>query len=287
MTRSRFLPRQAPSTSTDLSETRPDVVPEKREASWVRHQREREQQSAQAMALFNQMAEHMGGLLALTRATAVNDVLFSGARIVPATGIDVLEFPVAWSAITLTNVSTSLLTVGQGGTGAAATVGAGVTRVAPGTFRTWNGRGNGILVFGQPGSTYDLTVFQRPREPSAGPCGKTQGGILIPAGTTASQTVALSGAGLGHLAAVLGVSAVAGGETVQVTLNGVTPSGYVYPLLAGVAVAAVGVTAYRVGPAFTPSPNAVANDLVPPQIQVVATIAGAGSITYGVDLVTA
>jgi hypothetical protein len=109
---------------------------------------------------------------------------------------------------------------------------------------------------------------------------------LIPTGTVASSTVNFAGGGLGHIAAVLNVSAVAGGETVQLTLNGVTQSGYVYPLLVGLAVGAVGATPYRVGPAFTPSPNAAADDLVPANIQAVATIAGAGSITYGVDLVT-
>jgi hypothetical protein len=277
----RFLPHQAPTTSTDLSETRPDVV-KPREAAWVKRQREGEMQSVEAMAILQQISQHLGSLTTFAKAPPLNDVMYSGARIIPAAGFDVLEFPTRWSAISVANLSPSLLSHGSSAVGGSPGAGAGVVRIPPGTFRTWNGRGDGSKIFGQPGSTYDLTVYQRPRQPSSGICGRSQGGILLPAGMTTTATSTFSGSGLKHIAAVLNVSAVAGG-TVQVTLNGVTPSGYIYPLLVGLAVNAVGVTPYRIGPALTPSPNAVANDLVPAQFQAVVTVTG--SATYGVDLV--
>lgn len=279
----RFFPNPPAAPSTDLSVTRPDPEERKRPARWEERRQAQVAQAAQAMALFGQMEAHLGGVLSAIKAPPINDVKWSGARIIGANGFDVLEWPEDVSALTIANVSSSLLTVGASGSGsAAASVGAGVIRVPPGRFRTFAHRGAGMRVFGNPGATYDLTAWGRPRAPTSGLCGRAQGAVLVPAGTTTTQTVQLAGADLAHVAVVLNVSAVAGG-TVQVSLNGVTPSGYAYPLLVGLVVNALGTTPYRVGPGLTPSANAVANDLVPELLQVVATVTGA--ITYGVDLV--
>ncbi len=283
MARARFFPTPPATTSTVLSVTRADPgADNKRVPRWSQHRQEAEAQRVEAAGALLQLTEHAGGILDLIKAVPKNYVRYSGGRIIGANGFDALEWPDVSSAVTIANVSCSLLTIGGSGSGAPAGVGAGVVRIPPGTFRTFALRGNGLKVFGFAGSAFDVTVWARPRVPASGICGIAAGAVLIPAGTTTTQTVTLSGANLQHIAAVLGVSAVAGG-TVQVTLNGITPSGLVYPLLVGLAVGATGVTPYRIGPGLTPSANAVADDLVPQVIQVVATTAG--SITYGVDLV--
>ncbi|MGA2835497.1 MAG: hypothetical protein ABSF84_02760 [Acidimicrobiales bacterium] len=286
MPKRRFLPTPPATTSTDVSVTRPDVVPARREPSWVRHQREQEIAAAQGGMLLQQMEAHLGGILSQVKAPPLNDVLYSGARIIPGAGFDVMEWPTRWSSAMISNTSPSLLTLGTSASSGSASTGAGVTHIPPGSFRVWNGRGDGVRVYGAPGTIYDLAIYARPRQPHAGLCGLSQGATLIPAGTTASATTTFAGAGLAHIAAVLNVSAIAGGEAVQLTLNGVTLNGYVYPLLVGLAVTSLGSTPYRIGPGLTPSPNAVANDLVPAEIEAVATISGAGTVTYGVDLVT-
>lgn len=283
MNRRRFFPTPPPSISTDLSVTRSDPHEQRRTPRWEEKRQAQSLQAAQAMALLQQMEAHLGGVESAIKAPPLNDVKWSGARIVGVNGFDVLEWPEAISALTIANVSSSLLTVGTSASGSSAPgVGAGVMRIPPGRSRTFAHRGNGLRVFGNPGAAYDLIAWARPRPPASGLCGRSQGGVLIPAGATTSQTVTFAGADLGHIAVVLSVTAVAAGS-VQVTINGVTPSGYVYPLLVGLAVNAVSVTPYRIGPGLTPSPNAVADDLVPETIQVVTTVVAAA--TYGVDLV--
>ena len=79
-------------------------------------------------------------------------------------------------------------------------------------FRTIAARGNGVAgIWGPAGASYDLTVYQRPRPEAAGPCGLAQGGIVLPPGQTATQTTQFVAGNLNHIAAVLNVSAVAGG----------------------------------------------------------------------------
>jgi hypothetical protein len=110
--------------------------------------------------------------------------------------------------------------------------------------------------------------------------------VAIAAGRTISQTVTVNPpTGSDFLVVVVSITAVTGGDTLTMAINGVTVSGYNYPLLAPAALSAVGVTPYRIGPALNPSTGAVANDVVPPAVQLVATVAGAGTIAYGVDVV--
>jgi hypothetical protein len=155
MNRARFLPRQHELTSPDLSETRPDPATAKREAPWVKRQHESEESAAQGMALLQQLVAHTGGLLTLSKAPPINDVLYTGARMIGAQGFDLLEFPVQVATVSIANVSPSLLSVGYAGTGSTPAQGAGLQRIPPGTFRTFAKRGEGIRVFGQPGSSSD------------------------------------------------------------------------------------------------------------------------------------
>jgi hypothetical protein len=265
---------------TDLSVTRPDPDTRK-ERPWERRQREQQENAVAAMSIFERVARSQGEILDLIKAGPIADVLYSGARTIPASGVDRLEWPVPHAALTIANLSASLLTVGNSGGSAPPSVGAGVLRVNPGIQRTWNARGNGIAVSGLAGSTYDLTAYVRPRQPASGQCGTTTDAVLIPPGTTSSAVVNLAASSLSHVAVVLSVSAITG--SIQLVINAITPSGYVYPLLNPLAVSSVSVTPYRIGPSLTPSPGAVANDLVPAILQVIATVTPA--VTYGLDLV--
>ncbi len=108
-----------------------------------------------------------------------------------------------------------------------------------------------------------------------------QGGVAVAAGTTATSDVTLTDVAGRSLVVVLSTTTASGGNTVQVTINAVTASGYTYALLVGIAVAAVATTTYRIGPGLTPSANAVSNDMVPRKIQIVATVVG--TVAYGID----
>jgi hypothetical protein len=113
--------------------------------------------------------------------------------------------------------------------------------------------------------------------------GITESDVLVSAGATATGTYTITNERASRLVVVLNTAVASGGNTVQVTINGVTQQGFVYPILVGIAVAAAVVTPYRVGPALTPSANAVSNDVVPRTIQIVATVAG--TVSYGIDYI--
>lgn len=113
--------------------------------------------------------------------------------------------------------------------------------------------------------------------------GITESDVLVAAGTTTGGTFVITNERASRLVVVLNTATASGGNTVQVTINGVTNQSYVYPILVGIAVAAVAVTPYRVGPSLTPSANAVSNDVVPRTIQIVVTVAG--TVSYGIDYI--
>lgn len=113
--------------------------------------------------------------------------------------------------------------------------------------------------------------------------GITESDVLVAAGTTTGGTFVITNERASRLVVILNTATASGGNTVQVTINGVTNQSYVYPILVGIAVAAVAVTPYRVGPALTPSANAVSNDVVPRTIQIAVTVAG--TVSYGIDYV--
>lgn len=110
-----------------------------------------------------------------------------------------------------------------------------------------------------------------------------QSSTLIAAGATAGGTFTFSNKTSRELALILSTTTASGGNTVQVTINGVTKGGYVYPILVGTAIAAVATTVYRVGTGVTAAANLAANDLLPGTIQVVVTVVG--TVAYGVDFI--
>lgn len=111
--------------------------------------------------------------------------------------------------------------------------------------------------------------------------GITESDVLVVAGATTTQTLTITNERATRLVLVLNTATASGGNTVQITVNGITQQNFVYPLLVGIAVATIAVTPYRVGPALTPSANAVANDVLPRTIQVVVTVVG--TVSYGID----
>lgn len=106
--------------------------------------------------------------------------------------------------------------------------------------------------------------------------------VLAAGQTTTTTSATQSTFNAGRLAVVINISAFTSG-TLTFTVNGITSSNYTYPILVSTALGATGVTPLRIFPGATPSANAVANDLVPKQYNVVVT--GTFTATYGVDAV--
>lgn len=108
-------------------------------------------------------------------------------------------------------------------------------------------------------------------------------GAVVAAGTTSTQSnQALTTFNNTKLLIVVNVSAVSGG-TVTVTITGTTSTGYDYPILVSTALGSIAVTPLRVAPGLTASPNAVANDIIPRNLKITATVSG--TITYGIDYI--
>lgn len=114
----------------------------------------------------------------------------------------------------------------------------------------------------------------------------TSNGPLVPAGTTTSVTkdIITDSSMEAQLVLVVDITAVTS-DTLTVQINGKNKDGVVYPILTSTALAAVAITTLRVGMGFTAVANLTANDMLPADVQVVCTVAGAGSIAYGVDLI--
>lgn len=82
---------------------------------------------------------------------------------------------------------------------------------------------------------------------------------------------------------ILDVTANPGLGSLTVHVRGKDPaSGVYYDILNGAAVTGNTTNVYRIGPGLSPSPNAVANDIVPRTFQVEVTAATADSYTYSV-----
>jgi hypothetical protein len=269
-------------TQSDISRDRP-ATPVATAPLRPREQRQinNEHAQAQGAALLHQMVAHLGGILDLNRTAAEGDVLLEGAYIIPSNGVFVRSYPAGFAAVSVANQGGALLTVAsQTAQSQAPSQGVGNFRLPPGIQRTVNMHGTALAIYGPPGTPFDVVFYSRPRDPEVGIVNRGPAdGVIVPSLTIASSTTLLTG-NLERLVVITNVSNVAGGS-VQVTLNGITPSGYVYPLLVGLAQTVGGAVPLRVGPALNSSTNAVANDVVPRVVQIVATVAG--SIAYGID----
>jgi hypothetical protein len=112
-------------------------------------------------------------------------------------------------------------------------------------------------------------------------------GVFVAPGTTTSVTkdIITDPSLEAQLALIVNITAVTGGDTLTVQINGKNKDGVVYPILTSTALAAVATTPLRVGTGFTAVANLSANDMLPADIQVVCTVAGTGTIAYGIDLI--
>lgn len=113
--------------------------------------------------------------------------------------------------------------------------------------------------------------------------------VLLPAGQTATQTVTLTGLhSIGNnqcaevMTVVINISAFTSG-TLTVAVSGVTATAYTYSILSSAALAAAATTALQIAPSLTAATNLAANAIVPGSVQVVATVSGGASLTYGID----
>lgn len=120
---------------------------------------------------------------------------------------------------------------------------------------------------------FNGTNWDRPRNNTTG--------VVIAAGATASNAgVTITTYNAAKAVIIINISAFTSGS-LTVVVNGITSSGYSYPILSSTALAATGVTPLRIFPGSTPSANAVANDVVPRSLQVVTTVSG--TLSYGID----
>lgn len=84
---------------------------------------------------------------------------------------------------------------------------------------------------------------------------------------------------------VIDVTAAAATPSVVATIRGVDPlSGKKWDILASAAITGIGTTVLKVGRGLTAAANAVANDVLPPNIEIEFAHADADSITYSAAL---
>ncbi len=100
--------------------------------------------------------------------------------------------------------------------------------------------------------------------------------------TTSSDVVVTNAR---QIVVVLDVTDVTALPSVTLTIKGFDPtSGKTWNILVGAAVTTVSTNLYKVSPHLTASANAVAQDAVPPFVQVTVTANNANAGTYSVGL---
>ena len=113
------------------------------------------------------------------------------------------------------------------------------------------------------------------------------GNVSITAITSGSRTTTQTSADIPNLSGryihvILDMTTVGTGS-VTLNINGKdATSGKYYPLLVGAAITTNSTNVYRVGPAFAPSANATANDMIPATLQFVVNANNANAATYSV-----
>lgn len=144
------------------------VAPE-HEPFWRRHQREHEVAAAQTGALLEQFVAHIGGLRAALLAPPADDVLFSGVVKIGADGTYRFgTFRQPYASVMVLNSGAHAVTLLPDYTGVVPSAGAGMARVASGHWRLVSMRGTGLVLVGTTGTTLDVEVYMRHREPGAG-----------------------------------------------------------------------------------------------------------------------
>jgi hypothetical protein len=120
---------------------------------------------------------------------------------------------------------------------------------------------------------YNGSTWDKPRA-------NTTGAIIGAGATTAQTSSTQTSFNAAKMAVVINISAFTSG-TLTFTVNGITSSGYTYPILVSTALGATGTTVLRIFPGATAAANASVNDLVPRSFNVV--VSGVFVATYGVD----
>lgn len=106
--------------------------------------------------------------------------------------------------------------------------------------------------------------------------------VVVAAGTTSTQT-AVAVTTYNARSLVLAINITAGAGTLTVAINGVTTSGYTYPILTSTALTGIADNTMRVFPGATPATNTAANDALPRSLQITYSVTG--SVTYGSDAI--
>ena len=162
-------PQPPPLQSTDLSVTAPPVPAKRPPRPWELRQIEQSIQQTEVLAIFQQMAAHLGGIANFEKAIAAGDVMMQRAVTIGSSGMFHHDWPNPYAAIAISNLSPCLLTVTSlAPMTQAPTTGTGVTRVRGGCQRTLASRSTEVTIYGQPGATFDITVYGRPRDPQNG-----------------------------------------------------------------------------------------------------------------------
>ena len=80
---------------------------------------------------------------------------------------------------------------------------------------------------------------------------------------------------------VTNVTAVPGGDTITPVIQGWDETADIYyDILVGAPISTIGINVIKVYPGLQPSPNAIANDILPYEWRVQMIHSGAGSFTY-------
>jgi hypothetical protein len=153
-----------PTERTDISATVPQTPTARREPNWKRRAREAEQAQARAMALFEQMTASMGGILALTQAPPIDDVLLQGTYTIPASGAWSQSWPQPFAAVAVAALTLGTLTVVAAPPQAAKPAqGSGMFVCRSRAWRCVPMRGTALTVYGGTGTIFDVCVFIRPQ----------------------------------------------------------------------------------------------------------------------------
>ncbi len=107
--------------------------------------------------------------------------------------------------------------------------------------------------------------------------------LALAARTTAQDIDILNEEGYKYLHLIIDVTVDPAAASITPTIRAKDPvSGKYYDLLVGAAIAAVGTTILKIGPALTAAANLVANDFIPRSWNFEMAVADTDSITYSV-----
>jgi len=159
---------------------------------WEQRRADYESQVAESQQLVGLMVQHLGGIYQALTAPPTSDVLGQYSAQIAANGSVTRNWKQPFRSVTIANTSPSLIAVTTRPpepSGQVPTLGVGTFIVPPGIERTIVCSGTALTVYGPIGTVFDVTLYTRPRPPSAGECG------FIPQPLIASNAFAAATAG--------------------------------------------------------------------------------------------